>query len=118
MGLVQQFFYILAFGFPCCYDIEVIRLINFTPVYGGSVFDAIWILSPATCVDQGGIPLYVTLGTHDLTVAEPSQVTIVTSEYVAHPSWNNPFPQANDIALIKLSTPISFTGLVNNLGVC
>ena len=62
--------------------------------------------------------MYVTLGTHDLTVAEPSQVTIVTSEYVAHPSWNNPFPQANDIALIKLSTPISFIGLVNNLGVC
>lgn len=64
-------------------------------------------MTAAHCAD-GALRFSLLLGAHDRTVAEPSQVTIVTNEYAIHPNWN-PSTLANDIALIKLPYSLNFT---------
>jgi hypothetical protein len=43
-----------------------------------------------------------------MNIVEPTQVRITATQYTLHPEWNSANLQ-NDVALIKLPTPVSFT---------
>ena len=49
---------------------------------------------------------------HDLSISdEPDRVIVKTSEVYIHPDWNR-VTMAGDIALIKLSQKLEFSGLL------
>ena len=73
---------------------------------GATLISADWILTAAHCTD-GGSSFEITLGAHNKDIIESSQVTIVSTDFTMHPNWN-PKKFQNDIALIKLPSPITF----------
>jgi secreted trypsin-like serine protease len=75
---------------------------------GATIISADWILTVAHCAD-GGRSFEVILGAHNMNIVEPTQVRITATQYTLHPEWNSTNYFQNDVALIKLPTPVSFT---------
>ncbi|XP_063599993.1 chymotrypsin BII-like [Penaeus indicus] len=50
----------------------------------------------------------VVLGAHNIFEAEDTQVTMSSSDFFTHEDWDS-FSLANDIALVRLPTPVDFT---------
>ena len=51
-------------------------------------------------------------GAHNVRVDEPFRTIVDATEYYIHPGWDN-YNSRNDIALIKLPTPVNFTGMTS-----
>jgi hypothetical protein len=64
-------------------------------------------LTAAHCAD-GANRFLITLGDHDRTVVEPSQIAVSTTTYTVHPGWNSA-TLADDLALIRLPSPVTLT---------
>merc|ERR1711976_863421 len=84
---------------------------------GGSLINDRYVLTAAHCVyDMRASDLSVRLGDHDIsTSSETNHVTRSVSEIINHPRYQAR-TQKNDIALLKLSSPVTISSTV--LPVC
>ncbi|KAL2086460.1 hypothetical protein ACEWY4_017519 [Coilia grayii] len=76
---------------------------------GGSLINQEWVLSAAHCflsVRAGEVKVH--LGRQSLSGSNPHEESRAVSRIVPHPNYNI-FAKDNDIALLQLSTPVSFS---------
>ncbi|KAL6468287.1 hypothetical protein MHYP_G00239640 [Metynnis hypsauchen] len=77
---------------------------------GGVLIDESWILTAAHCLETS-LRFSVRLGDYLRFKKEDSEVTIPVSKIVSHPKYN-PVTVDNDIALLRLATPVKFTDYI------
>ncbi|CAI9565991.1 unnamed protein product [Staurois parvus] len=85
---------------------------------GGSLISESWVVSAAHCIKSGKDPtkLSAMLGTVNLTGPSSTRVTIDIETVIPHPHYNSGEGTPGDIALIELSSPITYTKYI--LPVC
>lgn len=88
-------------------DRQVALVVDNSWFCGATIISADWILTAAHCTD-GGRSFEVILGAHNKNIVESTQVRIIATQFTMHPRWN-PARLQNDVALIKLPSPVSFT---------
>ncbi|EFA04540.1 serine protease H101 [Tribolium castaneum] len=76
----------------------------------GTLLSRQWILTAGQCVD-GAILFQIFLGSISLKTNDPGQIEVATSNFVLHPDYN-PMTLENDIGLIELRMPITFTDYI------
>ncbi|XP_044271585.1 brachyurin-like [Tribolium madens] len=86
----------------------------------GALINSRWILTAAQCVYEA-TKFTIKMGSNQLSSNDANRVVVTTSTYVIHEGFDPTTSLANDIALIKLRMPVTFTDyiepvVVGNLG--
>uniref|UniRef100_A0A3Q2ZK50 Zgc:100868 n=1 Tax=Kryptolebias marmoratus TaxID=37003 RepID=A0A3Q2ZK50_KRYMA len=80
---------------------------------GGSLINNLWVLTAAHCVPSGNpAGLTVFLGLQSLQGSNPNKVSRTVAQIIVHPDYNS-VTSNNDIALLKLSSSVSFTSYIS-----
>ncbi|MBW3937499.1 trypsin-like serine protease, partial [Neisseria meningitidis] len=69
-----------------------------------------WVLTAAHCISSGK-EYRVAMGKHNLIETEEGAVFMGTANIIVHEKWNSFFIR-NDIALIKLESPVTFSDTI------
>ncbi|XP_038565935.1 transmembrane protease serine 9-like isoform X2 [Micropterus salmoides] len=78
---------------------------------GGTLINNDWVMTAAQCCSSSGVStstLVVSLGLQSLQGSNPNQVSRTVSQIIIHPNFNSGTFE-NDICLLKLSSPVTFT---------
>jgi secreted trypsin-like serine protease len=78
---------------------------------GGTLLNQEWILTAGQCVD-GATLFTIRLGSNNLNSNDPNGQRLATDSYVLHPDYN-PDTVENDLGLIKLRMPITYTTYIS-----
>ncbi|OXA40118.1 trypsin alpha-3 isoform X1 [Folsomia candida] len=76
-------------------------------ICGGSIVNANWIVTAAHCADYAANRYTIIGGEHNLNTNQGSEQSRTVAQIIKHPSYN-PSTYANDIALMRLSSPFTF----------
>ncbi|CAG0888166.1 unnamed protein product [Darwinula stevensoni] len=86
---------------------------------GGSLINDRYVLTASHCVaSDPSATYYVTLGDLDLSTSTESQSIQIPATAIMNPDYNNPTFVNNDVALLKLETPVDFDAYPNIRPIC
>ncbi|CAD5125958.1 DgyrCDS14141 [Dimorphilus gyrociliatus] len=75
---------------------------------GGVILNSRWVLSAAHCIRSGSATgLTVVAGAHIRSQPLASEQTSAITQVINHEDWQSPIARANDISLLRLTTPFT-----------
>ncbi|XP_052333642.1 tryptase-like [Oncorhynchus keta] len=85
---------------------------SYRHVCGGSLINKVWVMSAAHCFSSSDPNGWnISLGQQTLEGINPNEVSRTVAEIIIHPDYND-LTMDNDIALLRLSSPVNFTNYI------